>query len=138
MVITAVYREKRPSEGLDLLLGGEMKNSHNMVLPALDCIFRNPAKDTFNFKNWNKSLTLLFFNNSVCGILNVCAGTLPKKCVILDYRTGSDYWISLSALSDVLGIIPRTAGTLPMFSGVQYSEPVRYPKPPRNSDHQIA
>ena len=47
-----------------------------------------------------------------------------QKCVVREakrrYCTGSEYWIFLSQLLSLLGIISRSVGALPIFSGVQH------------------
>lgn len=49
-----------------------------------------------------------------------------QRCSSLGYRPGCQCWISVLKLLGLLGAFFRSVGILPMFSSVQYIEPVRY------------
>ena len=53
-------------------------------------------------------------------------GTLLPTYNVSKHRTSSEYWILLSELLCPLGVLFRTMATLPMFSNIQYLEPVRH------------
>lgn len=70
-------------------------------------------------------------SNRAVGVAENFSNMMADMCVILPstfvrYRTDSKYGIFFSELLDLLGISSRVAGTLPVFSGVQYLESVRY------------